>query len=104
MDLLNPNDEEFKRFTVLQWSGLHETLRPHLKEQNGCLTWFHGIIERAVTKRYLDAGYQRIKYQKKQVAYFIKDRLSTHTLLNLPWLYYELGDWHGLRDYVGDSD
>ncbi|WP_158027280.1 tetratricopeptide repeat protein [Labilibacter marinus] len=101
--LIVKNDSE-TNFTNLEWSGLYETLRPHLKEQDGVLTWFHGLLQKAVADRYHTDESKIHAYQKQQVAYFKKDPLSSRSLHNLPWLYNELKDWNELGNLLGDPN
>jgi tetratricopeptide (TPR) repeat protein len=84
LELMNPAGAQAGAFTPLQWAGLHEVLRPHVKEQNGCLAWSHDLIKRAAGTRY--AGVLR-SCQKRLAEYFLDDSrmLAGHALQEWPW-------------------
>ena len=102
LGLLNAEGEQ--GMTNLEWSGLYETLSPHLKDQDGALTWSHEWIKISVNKSLQANPNDVLAFQKKQIAYFNNDRMGVRALNNLPWLYNQIKDWQELGNYISDSD
>jgi tetratricopeptide (TPR) repeat protein len=84
LDLMNPEDPGYTRFTPLQWAGLHEVLRPHTKEQHGRLLWIHDMIRHAVGMRYARG---LAACRGRLADYFLDEQriLTAHALQEWPW-------------------
>jgi tetratricopeptide (TPR) repeat protein len=94
LELTNPGDPHHRRFTNLDWASLHEHLRPHLREQGGCLQWFHDLVRRGVHRKFLaDPGILAAN-QYRLANYFLdpKRRLTHHALREWPELLARLGE------------
>ena len=94
LELTNPGDPHHRRLTHLDWASLHEHLRPHLREQDGCLQWFHDLVRRGVYTKYLTDTDILTTYQRRLADYFLAPdrRLTPNALREWPELLARLGD------------
>ena len=73
-------------FTNIQWSGLHETLRPYLKEDGGVLSIANELLKKAVINKNLSTSESVQVYRQHQIIYFSQDEQDERSKYNLPWL------------------
>jgi preprotein translocase subunit SecA/nephrocystin-3 len=86
LGLMNLESPEGEKFPVMRWSALHEVLRPHLKEQDGSLTWFHDMIRKSASRQFLADSNKVRDLRLQMVEYEEKQPVTLRSTLNLLWL------------------